>query len=235
MNILLTNDDGYNSEGILLLAKLLKKYGNVVIVAPDSPRSGNSAALSIGKPLHLEKVENNIYKLDGTPVDCVSVGLRAFNIEFDLVVSGCNHGWNISYDTIYSGTVGAALQALIGGVPSFAVSVNKDFFLVEKYFDLVYDFITKNKLVSKEYMLNINFPDDEVKDIRLGKLYYRNDKFSLISAHGGLISWRELDANQGDEDSDCYQVNHGVVSIVPLSKSYFHNSLYLELINKIQK
>ena len=74
MNILLTNDDGYNSPGIELLKKKLVKYGNVIIVAPDSPRSGNSAALTILEPLQLEKVEENVYKCSGTPVDCVSMG-----------------------------------------------------------------------------------------------------------------------------------------------------------------
>ena len=237
MNILLTNDDGYNSQGIQVLRKLLSKYGNVLIVAPDSPRSGNSAALTILETLQLEKVEDNVYKCSGTPVDCVSMGLACFNIDFDLVVSGCNHGWNISYDTMYSGTVGACLEAMMFFKPAIAVSAphNSDFSEVERYFDQVWDFIQKNNLLSKKYLLNINFPKDEVKDMKIGGLYYRHDQNYFTKDEDGYHAFRHTQTNfDDDKDSDCYQVEHGIISIVPLSRSYYDDRIKSELEKKIK-
>ena len=124
MNILLTNDDGFEAKGIRTLYKLLQKYGNVVIVAPDSPRSAGSASVTLDRPIQLVKVEENIFKCSGTPVDCVSLGLCVLNMDFDIVVSGCNNGLNISYDTMYSGTIGACLEAMIFQKPAIAFSSN---------------------------------------------------------------------------------------------------------------
>ena len=237
MNILLTNDDGYNSTGIKILQKILNKYGTVVIVAPDSPRSGNSAALTILEPLQLEKVSDNVYKCSGTPVDCVSMGLCCFDIKFDLVVSGCNNGWNISYDTMYSGTVGGALESLIFGIPSIAVSAKHgtDFEEVRKHFDEVWDFIFKNNLIGSEYLLNINFPENKVQKIELGSLYYRKDKNYFTKDQMGYHAYRYTQEDfSDDKNSDCYQVLNGIVSIVPLSRSYYNNSLKEELQKRIK-
>lgn len=237
MNILLTNDDGYDSNGIKILYKILQKYGTVVIVAPDCSRSANSAALTLGKPIKIEKVSNNIFKCNGTPVDCVSIGLCALNIDFDMVVSGCNNGWNISYDTMYSGTVGAALESLMFFKPSIAVSSypGTDFSEVEKYFDKVWNFIHKNNLLSKEYLLNINFPKDEVKDIQIGSLYYRHDQNYFINKEDGLWAYRYMQENfDDDKQSDCYQVEHGIISIVPLNKSYYQDGMREKLLKKIK-
>ena len=228
MNILLTNDDGYNSLGILTLKKKLEKYGTVVIVAPDSPRSGCSASLTILEPLQLIKVEDNVYKCSGTPVDCVSMGLCCFNTKFDLVVSGCNHGWNISYDTMYSGTVGAAQEALIFRVPSIAFSAHHhtDFKEVEEHFDEVWEFIQKNNLLSTDYLLNVNFPKGNVKGIELGNLYNRKDENFFTKDSSGYHALRRMQTDfSDDKESDCWQVENGIVSIVPLSRSYFHKSV----------
>ncbi len=237
MNILLTNDDGYDSKGIKTLFTLLKKYGTVVIVAPDSPRSANSAALTLGKPIQLEKVEDNIFKCSGTPVDCVSIGLSSLNIDFDMVVSGCNNGWNISYDTMYSGTVGAALESLMFFKPSIAVSTypGSDFKEVEEHFDKVWKFIHENELLSDEYFLNINFPSGEVKDLSLGSLYYRHDQNYFVKKDDGLWAYRYMQENfDDDKESDCYQVSHGIISIVPLSRSYYQKDLKVKLKSKLK-
>ena len=234
MNILLTNDDGYDSEGIKLLKNKLSKYGRVVILAPDSPRSANSCALTIGKPLFVEQVEPDVFKFSGTPVDCVSFALCNLDIEFDLVVSGCNHGHNISYDTMYSGTIGACLEAMIFQKPAIAFSSN-NMDIVEESFDKVWEFIKANNLISDKYILNVNFPDNEVKDIRLGKLYYRKDSnyFTKDDETNGFFAYRHLQMDFSDDpESDCYQVTHGIVSIVPLMRSYFSKTLYDELKTK---
>ena len=237
MNILLTNDDGYNSKGILALQKLLSKYGTVVIVAPDSHRSGCSAALTITEPLQLEKVEDNVYKCSGTPVDCVSMGLCCFNVKFDVVVSGCNNGWNISYDTMYSGTVGAALESLIFGVSSIAVSTyaGSDFSEVEEHFDKVWKLIQDKKLLGKEYLLNVNFPKSKVEKIALGNLYYRKDQNYFTKNPNGYYAFRHMQTDfSDDKDSDCYQVEHGIISIVPLSRTYFDKSILNKLKDNIK-
>ena len=237
MNILLTNDDGYDSLGIKTLKKLLSKYGTVVIVAPDSQRSANSASLSIGHPLTIDKVEDGVFKCNGTPVDCVSMGICLLNLDFDLVVSGCNNGYNISYDTMYSGTVGAALESLIFRIPSIAVSAphGTDFETVKKHFDEVWKYIFDNKLTSTEYLLNVNFPKGEVNGIQIGSLYYRKDQNYFTKMEGGYLAYRYLDKDfDSAKDSDCYLYEHNIVSIVPLRKTYFDKELQKDLLNKIK-
>ena len=236
MNILLVNDDGYDALGIVTLKKLLSKYGNVVIVGPDSPRSGSGAALTIGRPLQLIKVEEGVYKCNGTPVDCACMGLSCFNVEFDLVVSGCNDGLNISYDTMYSGTVGAALEALVHRKPAIAFSMphKQGFSTLEQHFDKVWKFIMDNKLLSKEYFLNINFPHGEVKDIQIGNLYYRNDKNYYVKHEDGYYAARDMQKDFDDKESDCYQVEHGIISIVPISKNLYNPSHKEELKKKLK-
>lgn len=237
MNILLTNDDGYNSTGITILKKCLEKYGRVIIVAPNSPRSGASASLTLGRDIFVEQVSNDTFKCSGTPVDCVSFGLSSLNIEFDLVVSGCNHGWNISYDTMYSGTIGGCLEAMMFFKPAIAFSTYDDFEVVERHFDKVWDFIHQNDLVSSNHILNINFPDSSVKDIALGRLYFRHDTnyFQKDPNTGGYYPLRHCEEDFQEKDTDCYQVKHGIISIVPLNRTYFDDSLFLKLKKNIQK
>lgn len=237
MNILLTNDDGYNSPGIHVLKNILSKYGMVLIVAPDSHRSGHSASLTILESLQLEKVEENVYKCSGTPVDCVSMGLCCFNIDFDLVVSGCNNGWNISYDTMYSGTIGACLESLMFFKPAIAVSAphGTDFKEVEEYFEKVFNFILKNNLLSEKYLLNVNFPKGEIKDLQIGSLYYRHDQNFFTKDKEGCHAFRHTQKEFDDDPhSDCYQVEHGIISIVPLSRTYYDDRLKTELEKKIK-
>ena len=234
MNILLVNDDGYDALGIQVMKKLLSKYGRVVLFAPDGPRSAQSAALTIGRGLKVEKVSEDTFKCDGTPVDCTSFGLCSLNIKFDLVVSGCNNGYNVSYDTMYSGTVAAALESLIFGVPSMSVSAphNSDFKAVEEHFDEVWAFIQKKKLLSDKYLLNINFPKDEVKGIELGSLYYRKDQNYFTKEEDGYYAYRYMQEDFSDQpDSDCYLYRHGIISIVPLSRTYFDPAILEKLKN----
>ena len=237
MNILLTNDDGYDAKGIRVLFKLLSKYGTVVIVAPDSPRSAGSASVTLGKPIQIEKVEDRIFKCSGTPVDCVSLGLCVLNIDFDMVVSGCNNGLNISYDTMYSATVGAALEGLMFFKPSVAFSAHPgtDFKEVEEHFDEVWEYIHNNKLLSNEYMLNVNFPENEVKGIGIGGLYYRHDQNYFTKDEDGFWAYRYMQENfEDDKETDCYQVTHGIISIVPLNRTYYQKGMKEMLQSKVK-
>ncbi len=235
MNILLTNDDGYFAEGIQILKRKLSRYGTVVIVAPDVENSAKSVSITLGKPIKVEKVEKNVFSCSGTPADCISFGLTNLNMDFDLVVSGCNNGWNVSYDSLFSGTIGAGLSALIGRVKSVAFSCEKNFPIVEKYFDVVMDFILNNNLLSPEYLLNVNFPlGDTVRGISIGRLYYRQDEYYFIKKEEGFYAMRNCQTDfSDDKNSDCYQVVNGIVSIVPLNKTYFSNDLYDKLKNKV--
>ena len=221
MNILLTNDDGYQANGINILAKLLKKYGDVYIVAPNKVMSAKSVSIILDRPMEVKKLRKNLYVADGTPADCIAFGLSTLGIKFDLVVSGINHGHNISYDTMYSGTIGACLQALTYRIPAVAFSCEHNFELVEKHFDDVMQHILNLKLLSPEHLLNVNFPlGEEVKGIMETNIYYRpqatyyekvgEDKYQAL---------RKLDDEHcNDIKSDVFAVNHGYVSISKLNK-----------------
>ena len=228
MNILLTNDDGYDSVGINLLLNKLKKYGNVIIFAPKESMSAKSVSITLSKGQEVKKVNDTTFYMDGTPSDCVAFALSSLNIDFDLVVSGCNDGWNISYDTMYSGTIGACLQALTFTVPAIAISCEHNFDLVDKYFDEVFEYIQNKRMISNDYLLNVNFPlGSIIKDIKVGQLHYRNVATYYVKEDDGYHAYRKLnDDIVSDVNSDVYQVNNGIVSIVPLNKSLFDKSLY---------
>lgn len=222
LNILLTNDDGYTAKGINVLKSLLSKYGRVVMVAPKTVMSAKSIAITLGTSISVKKENEDLYVVEGTPADCVSFGLANLGIKFDLVVSGINHGVNISYDTMYSGTVGACLQALTYRIPTFAVSCLNNFELVEQYFDEVYKHIMDNNMLSSEYMLNINFPyGDKVEKIVHTHLYYRSESTYFEKTGEDLYyAKRDLhDEECSDELSDVYAVEHHAVSISKLSRS----------------
>ena len=220
MNILLTNDDGYEAYGINLLAKLLEKYGDVYVVAPKSVMSARSVSIILSRPIMVEKLTERLFVTDGTPADCVAYGLSSLGVKFDLVISGINHGHNISYDTMYSGTIGACLQALTYRVPAIAFSCEFNFEIVEKYFDQVFEVALKN--LSQEYLLNINFPlGEEVLDIKFTHIHYRNEVTFYKNVNGNEYqALRELKDNDClDIDSDVYAVHHHLVSISKLGRT----------------
>ena len=238
MKILLTNDDGFDSLGIRLLKKKLDKIATVIIVAPDSPMSAKSTSITIGRKLHIKQEDINIYSCDGTPADCVSMAFSLLDTKFDLVVSGCNNGLNISYDTIYSGTIGAGLQALMYRIPAICFSTPfNQFEVVDKYFDEVFEFIQSHDIISNQYLLNVNFPDgDVVKGISLGELYYRNDDQMMKQDGDGYLAYRATEVDFSDHpNSDCYQIQNGIVSIVPLNRTYFSHDLLDLVKGKLNK
>lgn len=235
MNILLTNDDGYNAPGILLLKELLAKYGEVTIVAPKNHMSAKSCSITIGVPLVITEEDKDIYSFTGTPADCVSFALTSMDKTFDLVVSGCNAGWNVSYDTIYSGTIGACLEALLLRVPSIAFSSENGLEVVKDSFDKVMDYILTNNLISKDYLLNVNFPNSEVKGISLSTEYYRKDTNYFTRVENGYLPYRHVQNDFSDQkDSDCYHVTHGIISIVPLNRTYYSKDLFDKVKEKME-
>ena len=163
MKILLTNDDGYDAENIKSLFKELSKNHEVWIVAPKNNCSGMSAAISYLNEIEVIKLEDKIYAVDGTPADCSYLGLLSIvDFEFDIVISGINHGANIGNDVLYSGTVGAAMGGRNLKYPPIAISVAsydaKDInFISKKSVELIEKIISSNTFVGK--VININFPD----------------------------------------------------------------------------
>ncbi|HYD34279.1 MAG TPA: 5'/3'-nucleotidase SurE, partial [Methylophilaceae bacterium] len=126
MRILLSNDDGYFSPGINKLAEHLSSLADIVVVAPERDRSGASNSLTLDRPLTIRKTQNGFYYVNGTPTDCVHLAVTGLLSELpDMVISGINDGANMGDDTIYSGTVAAAMEGYLLGIPSFAVSMSR--------------------------------------------------------------------------------------------------------------
>lgn len=243
MNILLTNDDGFDHIGLTTLYSILKDYGNVTIVAPKNPQSAKSASITITRGLGVVEYKKDYFHVDGTPADCVKVALFALNRKFDLVISGCNDGHNISYDTSYSGTVGACLEAQFHSVPAIAFSTDFDHFgIVEKETRKVLDYIFKHNLTSKDYLLNVNFPIKkfpESKGIKLTDLYMREDNISFAYKDGIHYASRDsingLDVVCDGDNCDYKAVYEGYISITPLKPNYFDDRILKEVKNKVKK
>lgn len=230
--ILVVNDDGITAPGIKVLLEEMKKLGNVVVVAPDAPQSGMGHAISIGKPLRLDKVEIydgvEMYKCSGTPVDCVKLAVdRIFRDKKpDLCVSGVNHGLNYSINVLYSGTMSAAVEGAIENIPSIGFSLDDfshsaDFSHVRPYLTGIAAQVMQNGL-PKGTLLNVNFPriDKEIKGIKICRQANGNwtEEFEhRIDPYNREYYWmtgRYEWADRG-EDTDVHAINHGYVSIVP--------------------
>ena len=225
MRILVTNDDGIQSEGVKTLAELLSEKGHkVTVVAPDGNRSAFSHSLSIYKKLTFlrQNISENFeaYSLSGTPADCVKFAVHYFeNKPFDFVCSGINGGNNLGSDTCYSGTVSAGLEANFFEIKSIAFSNvahhDQDFaanaHVIEKYFDKFYE------ISSPEYTLNVNMPNGEDKGVKLARLgsqrysdeYQKNDDGTYILTGVPVPFDKEL-------DSDVVLSREGYVTVTPI-------------------
>ena len=179
MEILITNDDGYNSKGIKVLADIMKKYGNVTVIAPKHHQSGMSMAVSLGfKQIAHKNLGDGWHYVDATPASCVKFGLNTMFLEKypDIVVSGINHGSNAATASCYSGTLGAAEEAALNGIPAIGVSLDTlhpdaDFSGVEKYFGDIFESLMKKWPDRHGVYYNVNFPDiptEELKGVRIG-------------------------------------------------------------------
>ena len=164
-SVLLTNDDGYQAAGLRALADELKEFADVKIVAPSWERSGAAQALTLRQPIVCHRIAENEWAIDGTPADCVIVGLhKLFQEPPDLVISGINHGANLGENVYYSGTVGAAREAAIHHVPGLAVSlcskrVNSDFAPTSRLARKTAELIFREKLPDQVF-LNVNVPEN---------------------------------------------------------------------------
>lgn len=200
MRILITNDDGIHAEGICTLARRLSEKYQVIVVAPDNERSGAAHSITFTAPLRVRKAsipgapEIEAYKVNGAPVDCVIIGCRALDIKPDIILSGINHGYNLGTDVHYSGTVNAAMEGAMQGIPSMAISMkgftSTDFNAPARIAEeLIPEFIRSGCM-----LFNVNVPDipyDELKGIK-------------YTRHSDRIYFAPFEKRKDPRDTDYY-------------------------------
>ncbi len=228
--ILLTNDDGYFSEGIRALREALKPLGRVVVVAPDRNLSGVGHSLTFTMPLKLRKVEEDYYTVvDGTPADCIHLGYYVIleGKKPDLVCAGINEGPNLGEDITYSGTVSGAMEGRILGIPSVAFSAfgREDIMFSEiaKSCKKVVEKVLEGGMPEDTY-LNVNVPNLRVEEIRgikitrQGKRKYKEKVFKYIAPYGEPLYWiaAEEFGWSPEEGTDYWAVLNGYISVTPL-------------------
>lgn len=228
--ILITNDDGDFAKGIEVLTRLMLPLGDVVVLAPDGPRSGQSNALTINHPIRyklLEQTDGLVrYSCTGTPTDCVKLALNdALTRKPDLLVSGINHGSNSAINVIYSGTMGAALEGCENGIPSIGFSLcdhspNADFSAFEPYITRIAQQVLAHGLPNN-VCLNVNAPEGEIKGAKVVRQCMGNwtkEYAKRVDPVGRNYFWLTgyFDNHEPDaEDTDEFALKHGYVSIVP--------------------
>ncbi len=228
LNILVTNDDGIHSKGIKALSDALKELGDVYVVAPDRERSAAGHSLTIHHPLRVEELSENRFSVDGTPTDCVNLAVNGLlPVRPDLVVSGINKGGNLGDDITYSGTVSAAMEGTLLGIPSVAVSLatKRDFIFgpAARFARKVAAYILDHGIPS-DTLLNVNvpnLPEEEIKGYRVtrqGKRVYGDAAVEKVDPRGRKYYWIGGDdlGFEHVEDSDFQAVFDGYISITPL-------------------
>ncbi len=229
MRVLVTNDDGIHSKGLDVLVQRLKKKAQVFVVAPDRERSAVSHSLTLNKPLRIKEIEANVFLVDGTPADCVRLGLLDIlkKENIDMVIAGINMGPNLGDDVLYSGTVGAAIEGTILGVPSLAVSlVAKCNFHFKTAAEISCRIIDKvlQKGLPKGICFNINVPNlpiKQVKDFKItrqGKRIYGKEIEKRVDPRGFIYYWVASGRvhNIKEKGTDVEAIEEKKVSITPL-------------------
>jgi 5'-nucleotidase len=224
--ILVTNDDGYRSEGLKELADVLRGLGDVTVVAPMTEASAIGHALTLRHPLRLESMSDRVFAVDGTPTDCVNIGVtQVFKGLPDLVVSGINKGWNLGDDITYSGTVAGALEGALLGAPAIAISLKAtrgdyDFRFAARAAAAMAEAILRRPLPARTF-LNINVPKGQPKGYRATVQAKRNHLTSVAERRdpkGRAYYWIEEGQNEWEphDRSDYQAVRDGYVSVTPL-------------------
>jgi 5'-nucleotidase len=226
VRILVTNDDGYRSDGIQALARALRDIGDVTIVAPTTEASAIGHALTLRHPLRLDPIDDRVFAVDGTPTDCVNIAVtHVFKGLPDLVVSGINKGFNLGDDVTYSGTVAGALEGALLGIPAVAVSIRStrgeyDFSHAARAAVSIADAMLRRPLPARTF-LNINVPKGQPKGYRVTVQAKRNHVTSVSERHdpkGRPYYWLEEGQNewQPHDRSDYQAVRDGFISVTPL-------------------
>jgi len=230
MKILLSNDDGYQAPGIVALYEAIKDLGDVEVVAPEHNNSAKSNALTLHSPLYVHEAANGFRYVNGTPADCVHIALTGLlGYRPDLVVSGINNGANMGDDTIYSGTVGAAMEGYLFGISAIAFSQTQKGWAhldaaARKVRELVQQVLVQETHAGNPWLLNVNIPNlpyDDLKPFkvcRLGRRHAAERVISQTSPHGETMYWiGAAGAVKDDADgTDFHATAQGHVSITPL-------------------
>jgi 5'-nucleotidase len=234
MRILVSNDDGYFAPGIEILAQTLSHVADITVVAPERDRSGASNSLTLDRPLFLRRAPNGFYFVNGTPTDCVHLAVTGMlDIVPDMVVSGINHGANMGDDTIYSGTVAAATEGYLLGIPSLAVSLtSKAAAHLDSAAQIALDIVQRfqRQSFAEPVLLNINVPDLPPSELRgnrvtrLGKRHKAEGVVKSVNPRNETVYW--VGAAGGAQDAgagtDFHAVDNGFVSITPLQIDLTH-------------
>lgn len=235
--ILVTNDDGITANGIKALVEIVKKIGTPIVVAPDSPQSGQGHAITINEPLRIYEVDIfegvEAYECSGTPVDCVKLAKNVIfkDLEIDLCVSGINHGSNASINILYSGTMSAAMEASLEGIPAIGFSLlnfdaKAEFGFGADYVHRIIEFMLGyNRSEENPMLLNVNIPylkPEYIKGIKVCRQAegtWKEDFQEGRDPKGQLYYWLsgKFECTDEGEDTDIYALKNGYLSVVPSS------------------
>lgn len=235
MRILLSNDDGYFAPGLDCLARALHDIADVTVVAPERDRSGASNSLTLDRPLYLRKAPNGFFFVNGTPTDCVHLAVTGMLDHLpDMVISGINLGANMGDDTIYSGTVAAATEGYLLGIPSLALSLaSKHGAHFETAGQIARDLVLRFQRggPGEPVLLNINVPDIAETDLkgiritRLGRRHKAEPVIKTVNPRNETVYWVGAagEAQDAGEGTDFHAVVNRYVSLTPLQIDLTHN------------
>jgi 5'-nucleotidase len=234
VRILLSNDDGYYAPGLAALAEAVRGLGEMTVVAPERNRSGASNSLTLDRPLHLKEAPNGFFYVNGTPTDCVHLAVTGMlDHEPDMVLSGINWGPNMGDDTIYSGTVAAAMEGYLLGVPAIALSLasfsGRNFATAGRVARLLAERFRAHPF-GAPVLLNVNVPDvpwemlQGMRVTRLGRRHKAEPVVKQVSPRGDTVYWVGAAGAAADagEGTDFHAVDQGCVSITPLQVDLTH-------------
>lgn len=242
MKILVTNDDGIFSEGLALVVQWATKHGEVWVSAPKTQQSGKSHAITIHRPFGVQKTSLGLgeiaaYAVDSTPVDCVRFATLGLGIDFDLIISGVNKGYNLGQDILYSGTVGAIFEAALRGTHGIALSTEYTTFqFARESLDAIWNFFVKNDLFAHNAIYNVNVP--------------LNPKGIVVTKQGGAYfsdDWQQVDEENWQQNGFCVHENthdlgldtdatiDGHISVTPLTISRSDNAVWKKIANLSEK
>lgn len=235
MRILITNDDGVNAPQLIPLIRWCRKLGDVTAIVPKFEQSGKSHGIELHKAFEVKKVslapDVEAYTVDSTPADCIRIALLGMKEKFDLVISGINRGFNMGGDILYSGTVGAASEAVSLGVKSIAISTSAKFYdRALEPLDDVLAFFQEHKLMELNDIYNVNIiPEAKgIRITRMGGHYFSDDfipqKNDMFMPRGKCV---HVDQNNIDLDTDC--IINGYISIMPMTINRVNMDIYHQL------
>lgn len=230
--IMISNDDGFDAPGIGFLARIASDFGDVVVVAPETMQSGKSSALTFNAPLFVKEQHPihgaKVYSISGTPVDCVKLGMHAvLDRRPDLMLSGVNHGSNAAINNIYSGTMGAAMEACVVGIPAIGFSLlnhsmDADMNPLEPFIRKIIGKVLSDGL-PEGICLNVNFPAVEIvaglKVTRAASGYWSEEYADYSTPHGSPFYWLTgnfINTEPDNSDTDEYWLHKGYGTIVPI-------------------